>query len=76
MSKPRNRYFHRYDHAKGKSSVIAKRQAEAVPKRKESPETWLETIESAVERDSGAVLDHLQVRALQREWNALVEAAK
>jgi hypothetical protein len=72
-----NRYFHRYDHSKGKAAVIAKRQKEAdVPKRKESPETWIETIEGAVLRDSGAVLDHLQVRALVKDWNALVVEVK
>jgi hypothetical protein len=73
MSGRRTRYFHRYDHAKGKAEIIAKAKAKALPKRKESPETWLETVESAVERESGAVLDHLQVRALAREWNALID---
>lgn len=68
-----NRYFHRYDNAKGKDAIVKKRQAEATPKRKDSPETWLETVEAAFKNDIGCVLDHLQVRALRRDWNTAID---
>lgn len=65
----RNRYHIRYDEHKHR--LLNKKKQPS--KRSASPETWIETVETAYRRSCGAVLDSRQVRALRGDWNAALD---